>query len=56
MGCSKSSSRRISQWYGLPPETRKFSSKQPNLPPKKLEEQKQIKLSQQKVGNDKEKE
>ena len=43
MGCSKSSYKKEVQWHGLPPEIRKFSSKQPNLPPKKLEEQKQIK-------------
>ena len=44
MGCSKSSSKReVCSNMILPQETRKIASKQPNLTPKKLEEDEQTK-------------
>ena len=44
MGCSKRSSKReLDNNSILPQEARKISSKQPNLTPKKLEEDEQTK-------------
>ena len=55
MGCSKSSSKgEVHNDSGLPQKTRKTSSKQPNLPPKRIRRRTTSKTqSQQKEGNNK---
>ena len=50
MLCSKSSSKReVYSDINLPQETRKISNKQPNLPPKGLEEQTKPKVNRMKA-------
>ena len=55
MGCSKSSSKReVHRDTGLPQETRKFSKKQPKLPPRRIRKRRTNKTqSQPKDGNNK---